>query len=58
LNVTLSVDESPDLPACFVGEFAELAGKLRSDDLIGRYAPSVQLFDAPQLIWFQPESVA
>ena len=58
LNVTLAVDESADLPSCFVGEFAQLARKLRSDDLIGRYAPSVQLFNAPQLIWFQPESVA
>jgi hypothetical protein len=54
LNVALAVDESADLPSCFVGQFAKLAGKLRSDDLIGRYAPSVQLFDAPQLIWFQP----
>ncbi len=58
LNVTLPVDESADLAACFVGQFAKLACKLRSDDLIGRYAPSVQLFNAPQLIWFQPESVA
>ena len=29
-----------------------------SDYLVGRYAPSVQLFDAPQLIWFQPQSIA
>ena len=54
LNVTLAVDECADLAACFVGKFAKLARKLRSDDLIGRYAPSVQLFNAPQLIWFQP----
>ena len=54
LNVTLAVDESADLPSCFVGQFAKLACKLRCDDLIGRYAPSVQLFDAPQLICFEP----
>jgi hypothetical protein len=54
LNVTLAVDESADLASCFVGQLAELARKFRSDDLIWRYAPSVQLFDAPQLIWFQP----
>jgi hypothetical protein len=54
LNVTLAVDQGADLPSCFVGQLAKLARKLRGDDLIGRYAPSVQLFDAPQLIWFQP----
>ena len=52
LNVTLAVDECADLSACFVGQFAQLASKLRGDDLVGRYASSVQLFDAPQLIWF------
>jgi hypothetical protein len=26
--------------------------------LVGRYTASVQLFNAPQLIWFQPLSVA
>jgi len=58
LNVTFTINEHTDLPARFMRKFAELAGKFRSNDLIGRYAPSVQLFDAPQLIWFQPESVA
>ena len=58
LNMALAVDEGSDLPSCFVGQFAKLPCKLRCDDLIGRYAPSVQLFNAPQLIWFQPESVA
>ena len=52
LNVTLAVDECTDLSSCFVGEFAQLASKLRCNDLVGRYASSVQLFDAPQLIWF------
>lgn len=52
LNVTLPVDKSADLSACFVGQFAQLASKLGRDDLVWRYAPSVQLFDAPQLIWF------
>jgi hypothetical protein len=54
LNVTLTVNESADLAACFVGKLAELTRKLRGDDLIGRYTPSVQLFDAPELIWFKP----
>ena len=52
LNVSLTVDEGADLSACFVGQFAQLASKFRCDDLVGRYASSVQLFDAPQLIWF------
>jgi hypothetical protein len=54
LNVTLTVNECADLAACFVGKLAELTRKLRGDDLIGRYTPSVQLFDAPELIWFKP----
>ena len=52
LNVSLAVDEGADLSACFVGQFAQLASKFGCDDLVGRYASSVQLFDAPQLIWF------
>ena len=52
LNVTLAIDECADLSACFVRQFAQLASKLRGDNLVGRYAPSVQLFNAPQLIWF------
>ena len=52
LNVPLTVDECTDLSACFVGQFAKLASKFRGDDLVRRYASSVQLFDAPQLIWF------
>ena len=52
LNVSLAVDECADLSACFVGQFAQLASELRCDNLVGRYASSVQLFDAPQLIWF------
>lgn len=52
LNVTLPVYQSADLSSCFVRQFAQLASKLRRDDLVWRYAPSVQLFDAPQLIWF------
>jgi hypothetical protein len=30
-----------------VREFAQLPCEFRSDDLVGRYAASVQLFDAP-----------
>ena len=52
LNVALAIDEGADLPACFVREFAQLPGEFRGDDLIGRYAPGIQLFYAPQLIWF------
>jgi hypothetical protein len=50
--VTLAIDERSDLAACFVRQLAQLASKFRGDDLVWRYAPSVQLFDAPQLIWF------
>ena len=52
LDVSLAIDEGTDLPACFVRQFAELASKFVCDDLVWRYAPSVQLFYAPQLIWF------
>lgn len=52
LNVALAINERANLSACFVRQLAELASKFRSDDLVWGYAPSVQLFDAPQLIWF------
>ena len=52
LNVAFAIDEGADLPACFVREFAQLPREFRCHNLIGRYAPGVQLFDAPQLIWF------
>jgi hypothetical protein len=52
LNVAFAIDEGSDLPARFVREFAQLASEFRCHNLIGRYAPGVQLFDAPQLIWF------
>ena len=52
LNVSLAIDEGADLSACFVRQLAQLASKFVCDDLVRRYAPSVQLFDAPQLIWF------
>jgi len=50
--MSLAIDEGADLPACFVRQFAELSSKFVCDDLVWRYAPSVQLFYAPQLIWF------
>ena len=52
LNMSLAIDERADLSACFVRQFAQLPGKFMCDDLVWRYAPSVQLFYAPQLIWF------
>ena len=52
LDVSLAIDECADLSVCFVRQFAELASKFMCDDLVWRYAPSVQLFYAPQLIWF------
>ena len=58
LDMPLTIDERSDLSSRFVREFAQLSREFRGDNLVGRYAPSVQLFDAPQLIWFQPESVA
>jgi hypothetical protein len=56
--MSLAIDERSDLAARFVRKFAYLPCEFRSNNLVGRYAPSVQLFDAPQLIWFEPESVA
>jgi hypothetical protein len=50
--VAFAIDEGTNLPARFVREFAQLSSEFRGHNLIGRYAPGVQLFDAPQLIWF------
>jgi len=52
LYMSLAIDEGSDLASRFVRQFAQLAGEFRSDDLVWRYAASVQLFDAPQLVWF------
>ena len=52
LNVSLTIDERADLSTGFVRQFAQLSSKFMCDDLVWRYAPSVQLFYAPQLIWF------
>ena len=52
LDMSLAIDECADLPSRFVRQFAQLASEFRSDYLVWRYAASVQLFDAPQLIWF------
>jgi hypothetical protein len=50
--MSLAIDECPDLAACFVRQFAQLAGEFGGYYLVWRYAASVQLFDAPQLVWF------
>jgi len=47
LNVSLAIDECADLSARLMRQFAQLSSKFRCDDLVGRYAASVQLFDAP-----------
>ena len=52
LNVAPAIDESTDLATCFMRELAQLASEFMCDNLIGRYAPGVQLFDSPQLIGF------
>lgn len=58
LNMSLAIDERTDLTACLVRQLAQLPCEFRGNDLVGRYTPSVQLFNAPQLIWLQPLSVA
>ena len=52
LNVALAIDESTDLATCFMRELAQLASEFMCDNLVWRYAPGVQLFDSPQLVWF------
>jgi len=54
LNVSLSIDERAELPACLMRQLAQLPREFRCHDLVGRYTASVQLLDAPQLIRFQP----
>ena len=58
LDMSLAIDERADLTACLVRQLAQLPCEFRCNDLVGRYTASVQLFNAPQLIWFKPESVA
>src|SRR5678815_5167698 len=57
LDVSLPIDKRTDLPACLVRQLAQLPCEFRRHDLVGRYTASVQLFNAPQLIRFQPLSV-
>ena len=52
LDMSLAVDQGSDLASRFVRQLAQLAGEFGSDYLVWRYAASVQLFDAPQLVWF------
>ena len=47
LNVPLAIDEGTDLSARLMRQFAQLSSKFGCDDLVGRYAASVQLFYAP-----------
>ena len=58
LDMSLAIDKRADLAACFMRQLAQLPCEFRCYDLVGRYTASVQLFNAPQLIWFQPLSVA
>jgi hypothetical protein len=51
LHVTLAVNQRANLPSCFVGKFAELSRKFRSDDLVRRNATLIEFFNPPQLIW-------
>jgi hypothetical protein len=41
-----------------MGKLANLTGKFRSDDLVGRNATLVEFFDPPQLVWLKPLGVA
>ena len=52
LDMSLAIDQGADLASRFVRQLAQLACEFRSDYLVWRYAASVQLFDAPQLVWF------
>jgi hypothetical protein len=56
--MSAAIDESSNLSAGFVRQLCQLAGEFGSYYLVWRYAPSVQLFDAPQLIWFKSQSIA
>jgi hypothetical protein len=48
--VTLAIDQYADLSTGFVRQFADLASEFVSDDLPRRYASTVQLFYAPDLV--------
>jgi hypothetical protein len=58
LNITLAIDEHADLPASFVGKFANLTSKFRRHDLVWRNAALVEFLDPPQLVWLKTLCVA
>jgi len=51
-DVTLSIDERAYLTISLVRQLRHLTCELLSDDLMRRDATLVELFDAPDLIWF------
>src|SRR5712691_7788272 len=56
--VAFAIDQRADLAAGFVRQLAKLPGKFGRDDLMRRHASLIQLFNAPQLVWFQTLYVA
>src|SRR5438045_6644888 len=57
-DVAFAVDERANLAISFMGEFAKLSSKLRSQNLTRRNASLIQLFDPPSLIWLKTLRVA
>src|SRR5882762_3054825 len=58
LNITLAIDKHADLPAGFVGKFANLTSEFRGNDLVWRNAALVEFLDPPQLVWLKTLCVA
>jgi len=52
LNVSLTINEHPDLATSFVRQFSELASKFWSNDLVWRNAARIEFFYTTKLVRF------
>src|SRR2546423_8085192 len=57
-DVTLTIDQRPNLAIGLMRKFAKLSSKFRRQNLTRRDASLIQLFDPPQLIWLETVCVA
>jgi hypothetical protein len=57
LHMSLTINQSPNLPASFLREFAQLTCELSSQNLLRWNPARVELFNAPQLVCLQARRV-
>jgi hypothetical protein len=57
-NVAFAIDEHADLPTDFMRDLCQLAREFRRNNLSGRYAALVELFEPFELVGFESERFA